>query len=517
MTDTFEFAAEEDSNSVPAPSKNVWKIAVIDDEEDIHQITEMALSTFRFEGRDLEFIHGYSGAEARAIFRDHKDIAIVLLDVVMEDDHAGLDVVKYIRDDLANKQTRIVLRTGQPGQAPEEEVIQQLDINDYKEKTELTARKLYTLMYASLRSYRDIVALDKSRVGLEKVLNASKNMFVGQFLDEFATGILEQLTSILHIDQSSFIGQIASFAAQEDDEGVKVVAGTGIYENQIGKDISKYLSREMEAKLEATEEGSFYIDDCFLAVDKGSDKKRNVIYIKGIDIKTELERHLINLFSNNVLVAFHNLSLREQVLETQREVVYRLGEAVETRSRETGNHVKRVAEISKLLALEYGMNAHDAEILKNASPLHDLGKIGIPDAVLNKPGRLDGPEWEVMKGHTEIGYKMLRDSKREILKVGAVIANEHHEKWDGSGYPQGISGEGITLEARITAVADVYDALASDRCYKKAWPLDQVYSHFKEQNGQHFEPKLVNLLLENIDRINAIRERYQDLFHEDTD
>lgn len=243
--------------------------------------------------------------------------------------------------------------------------------------------------------------------------------------------------------------------------------------------------------------------------------KKNILYLSGIKEQNQMDEHLIELFCDNVLVAFDNLYLKDQLVETQKELVYRLGEAVESRSRETGNHVKRVAAISRLLGLAMGMTEARAEILHYASPLHDLGKIGIPDSVLNKPGKLTEDEWDLMKKHARIGHQLLGDSKREILRAGAMISLQHHEKWDGSGYPEGLKGEEISLEARITAVADVYDALASDRVYKPAWPLEDVNKHIREQAGIHFDPRVVDALFSKIDEVTAIRSRYMDKFSGD--
>lgn len=511
MSEQFMFAPEIEEQPSPKSSGRIWKIAIIDDEESIHQVTKVALANFMFEGDAITFLHGYSGQEAKEIFRQHTDIALVLLDVIMEDDHSGLDVVRFIREDLGNQNTRIVLRTGQPGQAPEKEIISDYDINDYKEKTELTSRKLYTLIYSCLRAYRDIVALDESRMGLEKVINASKHVFEKQFLDEFAVGVLQQLTSILHIDKDAFFGQIFDGDGAEEGLELKIAAGTGSYQQiQDSYDLAA-LAQKLKAMVTTDGQAHMSSDqDEYLAIAKGQNGAHNVIFLTGLQQKSELDRHLIDLYCQNVLVAFDNLSLRDQVIETQREIVYLLGEAVESRSKETGNHVKRVAEISKLLALKHGISPHDAEILKNASPMHDLGKVGIADAILNKPGKLDDAEWEHMKSHTLIGYEMLKTSQREILKLGAILSLEHHEKWDGSGYPYGKAGAQITLEARITAIADVFDALASDRCYKKAWPLEKVYEFLREQQGKHFDPELIDLLFENIDQVNQIREKYVD-------
>ncbi|MCB0279974.1 MAG: HD domain-containing protein, partial [Calditrichaeota bacterium] len=177
-------------------------------------------------------------------------------------------------------------------------------------------------------------------------------------------------------------------------------------------------------------------------------------------------------------------------------------------------HVKRVAEYSKILALKYGLAEDEAEILKMASPMHDIGKVGIPDAVLKKPGRLDADEFEIMKKHAQLGYDMLKNSTRVILKSAAIVAGQHHEKYNGKGYPQGLSGENIHIYGRITAIADVFDALASDRVYKKAWPLEKVYALFEEERGQHFDPKLVDILLNNKEDFEKIKDQYEDKFDE---
>lgn len=196
--------------------------------------------------------------------------------------------------------------------------------------------------------------------------------------------------------------------------------------------------------------------------------------------------------------------------QTQKEMIFLMSEAVEKRSKETGNHIKRVAAYSRILARAYGLNEEDTYILEFASPMHDIGKIGIPDAILNKPGKLTVDEFAVMKGHALLGFEILSASAKGMLKAAAIVAHEHHEKWDGNGYPKGLKGEEIHIYGRITAVADVFDALGSDRCYKKAWQLEDVLTLFKEERGKHFEPRLVDLLLENLEDLIKIRDKFKD-------
>lgn len=204
--------------------------------------------------------------------------------------------------------------------------------------------------------------------------------------------------------------------------------------------------------------------------------------------------------------------LQNEIEETQKEVVFTMGAIGESRSKETGNHVKRVAEYSKLLALYYGLDEQQAELLKQASPMHDIGKVAIPDAILNKPGRFEPHERCIMETHAQLGYEMLKHSSRPLLEAAATIAYEHHEKWNGTGYPQGLSGEKIHIYGRITALADVFDALGSDRCYKEAWSDERIFDLFQKERGEHFDPALVDIFFKHLDEFLLIRDKFKDIF-----
>jgi HD-GYP domain-containing protein (c-di-GMP phosphodiesterase class II) len=228
----------------------------------------------------------------------------------------------------------------------------------------------------------------------------------------------------------------------------------------------------------------------------------------GVFLQKDLES--LTLAAYYVGRAIESAMLYHEIEETQKEIIFCMGEIGESRSKETGFHVKRVAEYSKLIALRYGLCEEDAEMLKVISPMHDIGKVAIPDSILKKPGKLTDEEFEIMKTHTTIGYELLKNSKRKLLQNAAIVAIQHHEKWNGKGYPYGLKGEDIHIFGRITAVADVFDALGSDRCYKKAWELDRIIKLFQEERGQHFDPKLVDILLDNLDEFLVIRDRYKD-------
>ncbi|MBA1432743.1 MAG: HD domain-containing protein [Epsilonproteobacteria bacterium] len=224
-----------------------------------------------------------------------------------------------------------------------------------------------------------------------------------------------------------------------------------------------------------------------------------------INEQGEIFEHLHLMYDVTDIVEIH-----QELEATQKEIIYKMGEIGESRSKETGNHVKRVAEYSKLLASLSGLTKKDAEVLFTASPMHDIGKVAIPDAILNKPGKLTSEEFEIMKKHAEIGYNILKSSQRKTLKAAAIVAYTHHEKWDGSGYPNGTKGKNIHIFGRITAIADVFDALGSDRAYKKAWNLERILELFKKQRGKHFDPKLVDLFFDNLEQFLSIRDKFQD-------
>lgn len=226
-----------------------------------------------------------------------------------------------------------------------------------------------------------------------------------------------------------------------------------------------------------------------------------------VELKGINKEKLLLVYFNDVTEL---IALNQEIEETQREVIYAMGEIGETRSKETGNHVKRVAEYSKLLALLYGLDTEEAEKLKIASPMHDIGKVGIPDAILNAPRKLNLDEWKIMQTHAELGYNMLKHSHKPILQAAAIVANEHHEKWDGSGYPRALQGEDIHIYGRITAIADVFDALGSKRVYKEAWALEDILELFEKEKGKHFDPKLVDLFVNNLEKFLKIRDRFQD-------
>src|SRR5574343_905709 len=200
----------------------------------------------------------------------------------------------------------------------------------------------------------------------------------------------------------------------------------------------------------------------------------------------------------------------EEIREREKELIFRISRAAEFRDPETGAHIQRMAHYSAWIAQALVLDPDQQKLLLESAPLHDVGKIGIPDAILLKPARRTPEEFEIMKGHARMGFELLKDSGSEILRAGSEIALSHHEKFDGSGYPAGLAGEAIPIFGRIVAVADVFDALTSERPYKPAWSLDDAANLLKEGRGAHFDPACVDALLAAWDQVLEIRARFQD-------
>jgi len=497
--------------SSAAPKLAPWKVLLVDDEPDIHDITKLTLSRFRLDGRALAFVHAYSGAEAREVLAREKDIALVFLDVVMEREDSGLEVARWMRQELGNQFTRIVLRTGQPGQAPEERVIVDYDINDYKEKTELDRTKLFTTTFAALRAYRDIMKVEDARrvqqnyrEGLERVIAASGHLFRQRSLKDFASGLLQQVVALLRLEQSMLLRVT----------GASVITGESQYEvlARIGEAGIEDIGPELVAQLDEARHNriSKLHGDTYVGYFPNNSGKASLLVLKGVEEISEIDVQLLDVFCSGVAIAFDNILLNQEITDTQAELILRLGDVVESRSNEAGNHVRRMAQVCHMLAQASGMPDDETAVLMHAAPMHDVGKIATPDAVLLKPGRLTPDEWEIMKQHPTVGLQILDGSQRPILKAAAVIAHQHHEKWDGSGYPQGLKGEQIHPYARIVAVADVFDALTHARCYKEAWPIDQVRDYLREVAGKHLDPRYVELLIQNIDKAEEVNRLWPD-------
>jgi PAS domain S-box-containing protein len=483
-------------------SLDTWKILIADDEEDVHTLTKTVLSNFTYKNKKLEFISTYTGKDTIEAVKNNDDIILILLDVIMESDDAGLQVVKQIREEIHNDFIQIVLRTGQSGLVPEHEVVMNYAINDYKEKTELTSKKLFTTIVTAIRSYENIRELYESKDKIE-LLNYDLNKLIDSFDKNVMACKIDEDGKLIYVSES--MCQTLGYA--KDD--------------LVGQDTSIFIHPDFESYSSVNLKQAYKTHKPWTGEVMFRTKSHETVWVL---VKRTVEFDANNKFLNFTSIIYDITAqkymenankeielLNEEIIETQKEVVFRLGEIAETRSKETGMHVKRVAEYSRLLAKYYGLTESETEILKMASPMHDVGKVAIPDKILNKPGRFTPEEFEVMKTHSQIGYEMLKTSNKPILQAAAIIAHQHQEKYDGSGYPQGLEGEDIHIFGRITAVADVFDALGSDRVYKKAWKDEQIFTLLENQRGKHFDPVLIDLFFKNLDEFLKIRDTFKDI------
>lgn len=424
----------------PATGNGVWKVLVVDDEPEVHEITRITLKGFVFDNREVRLFSAYSGREARQILHEESDIAMVLLDVVMEEDDTGLALVRYVRETLKNNAVRIVLRTGQPGKAPEQQVISLYDINDYKTKPEFTAQKLFTSITACLRAYQNLKTIERSREGLESIIRSSSAVFKNTSFNQFGHGVLSHLAKVLKFEDGESFS--AAYFMGFPTGKILLLAGSGEYETEEGKPVDQVLKKEtLDRYSELFDKGGeIFLGQDYLGVFRSKEGFISALYFKKSDLITPEEQYLIRIYANNISIGFDNISLAREIINTQKEVILILGEVVETRSQETANHVTRVAEVCYLLARQYGLDEETAELLRLAAPMHDVGKIGIPESILNKPGKLTAEEFALMQSHAKIGYEILNKSSRPIMKAAAITAIEHHERWDGRGYPNGLKG-----------------------------------------------------------------------------
>ncbi|QWR77277.1 SpoIIE family protein phosphatase [Candidatus Magnetomonas plexicatena] len=290
-------------------AKDKWKVIIVDDEPGVHDATILSLMDVVFDDKEIIFLQAYSGTEAKTLIENNPDSAVMLLDVVMETDDAGLQVVKHIRNELNNNLVRIILRTGQPGQAPEDKVIMQYEINDYKSKNELTKQKLFTTMVSALRDYRNLVTIDGTKRGLEQIINAFPTLFELQSMDDIISGILTQLSSLLRLDEGSVYHLDSSFVANKSSKTITIVKGTGAYGQLIGKPAKDVLEpAKYELLLCAeTEQRNIFTGNSCVVYFRNKTNLYNMVYIRSHRQLNEIDKNMVEIFCNNISMAFENI------------------------------------------------------------------------------------------------------------------------------------------------------------------------------------------------------------------
>lgn len=478
--------------AAPAP----WNVLLVDDEEDVLEVSRMVLEDLTFEDRPLNILTSSSGREAREMFERHPDIALAFIDVVMETEHAGLDLVRFVRQQLGNDRTRLILRTGNPGAAPERDVVRYLEIDDYKEKTELTADRLGTAVLTSLRSYRNLLARLHFQQGLQAIIEAPARMRSIGELPEYLAEFTSQSERMLSFVLGS--GPIDGLLLQHGRSGLRAVGGLGTRASELHSASTLMIVEELRKQAFGDGKPSRAVtptDSGVLLSHESHPRESFHLWMAGDRQVSPDALKILLLFLGNRSATLGSVLLQQEVISAQTEVLHRLCETVESRSKETGLHIRRIALYSRELARLAGLDDDMQRLIEVASPMHDIGKVAIPDHILNKPGKLDADEWAVMQTHALHGYALLAHPELEVLQAAAEIARSHHEKWDGSGYPRGLSGTDIPIMGRIVALVDVFDALLSRRAYKAPWPIERVLEEITRLRGSHFDPNLTDLLL----------------------
>lgn len=527
------------SGTEPSSMGTPWKVLVIDDEEDVHGVTRLVLSDFSFDGRGIELLHAHSGAEAMAIFGRETNIAVALVDVVMETDQAGLDVIRYVRETLDNRFVRLILRTGHPGSAPEREVIARYDINDYKAKTELSSLKLYSAMMTALRGYRDIMDIEAQQQATVRVLDVAAMLFQARSVLEFAELSLEGFQELLGINGSAFY----------TDGPAEVMGSNGVLASNGLRDLAG----------EAGESGLIdrlgMVADC--AYENGIAVVRlacrhadsHFICAEMERVPTALDRLVTKLFRLNATSALDNLLLLEKNQRAQRQAIRALANLAPYRHAEAPNgagaskaildqanrlaaghhvdsaeflsflrllavdaeigewdekaafrHVVRVGRLARKLAELAGMDWDFCEAIVVAGELHDVGKIFVAPSGSSGWFEPDAAKRALAAGHAIWGAEFLRGVSHhagEVVNMAADVALHHHEMWNGRGYPLQKAGEMIPLSARIVAIVDFFDLCISpklDTAYRVVSP-EEAFGLVETASGAYFDPALVKLFL----------------------
>ena len=458
---------------------NLKTILIVDDNEvNIQTLLELL-------GNKYDILASLDGEQALEILNEEK-VDLVLLDIMMP----GIDGFEVCRRIKADKKTHEI---------PVIFITAKTDENSIEEAYEVGGVDYITKPFSA----KEILSRVNSHIALS---NQTKKL--EEDLEENSL-VLEQYKQI--IDKSMLVSKtdLKGNITYVNEAFVEV---SGFKEEELlGK--SHNIVRHLEMPKDAFKDMWKTIKEKKMWQGEVKNLKKNgQYYVVQATVMPILDSHgnIVEYISIRKDIT-KEYDLQKEIEETQKEVVFTMGAIGETRSKETGNHVKRVAEYSRTLAKCLGLSDEKVTLLADASPMHDIGKVAINDNILHKPGKLTDDEFVIMRTHAELGYKMLAHSNRPLLKTAAKIALEHHERWDGNGYPRHLKGEEISIEGRITAIADVFDALGSDRVYKQAWEDEKIFQYIKDEKGKQFDPCIVDAFFDNLDEILQIRERFRDV------
>lgn len=523
-----------------------WKVIVVDDEEEVHAVTRLTLRDFSFDGRPLALLHARSAAEAMALFDRYDDVAVALVDVVMETEDAGLRLVRHVRETLGNRFVRLVLRTGQPGAAPEREVITRYDINDYKAKSELSSLRLFTTMMVALRGYRDIMDLEQARLGLAHLLDEATALFQARSVDEFARVAVEKLLLLLE-GGADAEGMYWIHCGSDGQDG-RVLAGVGRYAPCVGEYMpacAPALASAVAGPLPCQ------VDGVTVSIRLSSRyREEHLLYVSLDSRPTSLHQSLIELFHLKAVAALDRLLLQDKSDAAQRlavrvlarfskeldaarentkrleiagemvravdlveypDILYQLAvhvEAPEWGESGAAQHVCRIGRYAAHLARLIGRDDAYCTTIERAARLHDVGKLYVPPFSASNWYESDSIRRKQASEHTLAGMDLLVDAQGAVMDMAAAIVRHHHEAWSGSGYPDGLAGERIPLAARIVALADFFDisSHAWPDIDRPAFPDAEIFEMIRMAAGYYFDPHLVRTFIEHRAEFVVLRD-----------
>lgn len=498
------------------PSTPPFSILVVDGTSALPDLAREALTNLSVDGVGIRLIGAASAAEARQALYDHPEIAVILLELVLEHERAGLDLISHIRNDLGNQRTRIVVCTAHPDAISEEEVIGGADVSDYRAKAELSPRALRTAVTGQLRAFASLQALAAGRKGLARMLVATTGLLELRTPETLFPNILPRVVGLLGIGRHALL--CVQGDTQPRDRKIRVRASIGRFAPWKDVELSSLGEARIEAALERLSPSSETIvepDFCALRL-RANGGVTGMIYVEGRNDGSAREWQLLELFRNKCAIAFENALLFEELNIAQKATVLAMGSLAEYKDNAAPGHLQRIERLvgdmaRELLARGQFSDELDADCVGKiglAALLHDVGMLSVSDETLGMPGELASNDLVAIRRHTEIGHRILSVvaaplRERSLLSIAADIARYHHERYDGSGYVEGLAGDAIPIAARITAVADVFDALTTSRPYRGAWPVEQAIDWITERSGRDFDPRVVDVFLVVVRRLQS--------------
>lgn len=495
-----------------------WDVLVVDDEPNVQEVTALALSRLAFEGVPLKLHFASSAESAIELLHRIPSVAVVLLDVVMEHESSGLELISYVRNTLKNPYVRFILRTGQAGAAPESQIIQNYDIQEYWNKVDLTVKRLRNTIISALRSYVSLVRVERRREISDFILQQSRKLQdesvdETQFVELIAKGIIGVFTNSRYTmphdaDHTDAFSSLILRGATIGGPLWLIASALGQFEAWAGAPVESLpdpTTRAILLDMMAQDEPIMMAQDethlRLLLTFTAPGTRHSALYMEAP--ANSIDPSYLMTLATHAQAIFKSKSAHWLTRRSYAESALRLAGIVEMRLGGDEDHLQRLSRQVRLLALRTGCDVRQADMLSQAAALHDIGNIKLPDAVLIKPGPLNQDEWAMVRSHPQLGHDLLAASSIENLQLGAVIALEHHEKWDGSGYPNRKRGLEISLGARLTTIIDVYDRMITDRPYRKALTVAETLDFLRGKAGTYFDPDLIEKFFDIYEEISA--------------